>query len=199
MRCIGDQGIAGVSVRTIGKAAGVSLATVHHYFGSKAELHEQVLEFSFQRFGGLQSELVAGLAQPGSVESKIERTARIGFRFGLAHSETSRMLLRAQVFDRDDAALSEVAHARLREAQRGFLDVASVGIGALVGRPPASLRVPLQGLMFLLTRMAVTSTEELRILCGADDVPPEDVQDLLENYVVQVALATLIEPPKRTS
>jgi AcrR family transcriptional regulator len=42
-----DQGLDGTSTRAIAYAAGVNLAMIHYYFGSKEQLYERVLVYEF--------------------------------------------------------------------------------------------------------------------------------------------------------
>ena len=179
IRHFGECGFSGVSVRTIAGDAGVSFATVHHYYGSKAELYERCLGEGLAQVGRLQAE-IAGAFSLGDPEQTVRALAARAFRYAVADRETSRFLLRATLFEQ-----SSPSHERTGAGQQAYLDLASAALGAALGRPPEGLRLPLLGMMFLLSRMAVMSEAE-RERVGASD-------EELEAYVVNVAVSTILE------
>ena len=180
IRRFGERGLDGTSLRTIAGDAGVTFATVHHHFGCKADLFDRCLESGYEQLAGLRVELAGALAEvDGAAEDRIRALAGRAFRYAMTQRDVSRFLLRATLYELDGAN-----RARVEEAQRRYLDVGSEVLGAALGKEPRSLRVPLQGLMFLLTRMAVMRGVE-RENVGASD-------DELEAYVGEVAVATLM-------
>ncbi|MFT7623291.1 MAG: AcrR family transcriptional regulator [Myxococcota bacterium] len=187
IRRFGDQGFQGASQRTIAADVGITFATVHHYFGAKAQLYEACVAAAFADFEGLQSELFAEVAQrQGTAPKELVRfVVGRAFRFALRRPVSSRFLLRANVYETEAPA-----RARLEQARTQYLDGASRALSPLLDRPEAALRIPLQGLMYLLTRLAVARQDELDVL--ANGTP--DVQLQLESYVSDVAVATLLRP-----
>lgn len=184
IRRFGSEGLKGASLRKIGGDAGVSFATVHHYFGCKSKLYRRCLDASYEELGGLRATLGQTLAETeGGTEERIAALAKAGFRFAREHATRSRFLLRATLYE-------DEAGERTRASQQQFLDVTSEVLAPVLDRPASELRVPLQGLMFLLTRMAVMSDVELAIVAGADD--PERTHEALADYVATVAVATLL-------
>ena len=179
-----DHGLKGTSLRAIGGDAGVTFATVHHHFGDKSSLYERCLEASYEELGGVRAVLGQALgAMDGGVSDKLEALARSAFRFATEHASRSRFLLRATLYE-------DAASERTKRSQRDYLDVTSAVLAPVLGRPAQELRVPLQGLMFLLTRLAVMSDEERSIIAGATD--PTRTHEELADYVASVALATLL-------
>jgi len=184
IRRFGSEGRKGASLRKIGGDAGVSFATVHHYFGCKSKLYERCLDASYEELSGLRRMLAETLAQTGGgVEEKVVALAKAAFRFAREHATRSRFLLRATLYE-------EAAAERTQASQAQYLDVTSEVLAPVLGRPARELRVPLQGLMFLLTRLAVMSDDELAIVAGEDD--PERTHAALADYVATVAVATLL-------
>lgn len=180
----GQDGLKGASLRAIGGDAGVTFATVHHYFGGKAELYERCLDASYEDLAGLRAALGEALLGAGdSLDDKLGALAKRAYEFAREHARRSRFLLRATLYE---AAGRERAQA----SQRQYLDVTSEVLAPVVGRPAQELRVPLQGLMFLLTRLAVMSDDERAILTGAGD--PARTEAQLVEYMVAVARATLL-------
>jgi len=183
-----SQGLKGTSLRAIGGDVGVTFATVHHHFGCKSKLYERCLEASYEELGGLRAALVETLgATGGGVADKIEALAKRAFGFAREHSSRSRFLLRATLYE-------DVASERTKRSQSQYLDVTSQVLAGVLGRPAQELRVPLQGLMFLLTRFAVMSDAELSIVAGETD--PTQTHEQLSDYVAAVALATLLPQTK---
>jgi len=180
----GSEGLKGASLRKIGSDAGVSFATVHHYFGCKSKLYQRCLDASYEELGGLRGMLAQTLAQTeGGTEDRVRALAKAAFRFAREHATRSRFLLRATLYE-------DAAGERTAASQAQYLDITSEVLAPVLGRPAAQLRVPLQGLMFLLTRMAVMSDAELAIVAG--DTDPVRTQDALAEYVATVAVATLL-------
>ncbi len=191
IRRFASHGLKGTSLRAIGGDVGVTFATVHHHFGGKAQLYEQCLEASYEELGGLRAVLGQALAATdGDVAELIDALARRAFVFAREHSSRSRFLLRATLYE-------EIASERTKRSQKQYLDATSQVLAPVLGRSARSLRVPLQGLMFLLTRLAVMSEEELSIVAGDGD--PASTHDQLADYVASVALETLLHPTEDQS
>ena len=57
MKLFGQKGFEGTSVRDIAKAAGVNLAMINYYFGSKEKLFENVVEYKASGIKGVFAEL----------------------------------------------------------------------------------------------------------------------------------------------
>jgi len=184
IRRFASEGLKGTSLRAIGGDVGVTFATVHHHFGCKSKLYQRCLEASYEELGGLREALGETLATTaGGPREKIEALAKRAFYFAREHSSRSRFLLRATLYE-------ESASERTKDSQRRYLDVTSEVLAPVLGRPAQELRVPLQGIMFLLTRMAVMSEDELSILAGDGDATRTNEQ--LAEYVAAVALETLL-------
>lgn len=180
----GDQGLKATSLRKIAADAGVTFATVHHHFGTKDELHARCVEECFTNLEGLEGDLMKVVAEhAGDIEAVIRRAAMCAFGYALERNRYSRFLLRTTVFE------AEGPHrARLVEAQRNYLDTASRLLAPVLGRGERELRVPLQGLMFLLTRVALTTDAELETIGGGS----ARVREELKAYVGEVAVSTLV-------
>lgn len=154
-----DVGLDGASVRDVAAGAGVSLAMVHHYFGSKDDLYEACIDAVYVEIAAMGAALQAELASTGSPAQLIERAVVTGYRFARAHHVAVRLLVRTSVG-------SGKLPPRGRKALVSFLDFASRGLGALAGRRPADLRLPLQSVVFLVARYSVQSDEELGVVAG---------------------------------
>ncbi len=178
---VGNGGVKATSLRTIAADAGVTFATVHHYFGSKAELFDRCLASSYDRLRELTPALAEALTGASTPTERVRCIVRTAFDWARDNTRSTRFLLRVTLYD-------EIDHPRRRAAQAEYLDVASTMLAPMVERPASELRVPLQGLMFLLTRSAVLSERDLDVIAGDADV---DSLTALRDYVAEVAVHTL--------
>lgn len=127
--------------------------------------------------------MAAGAAKP-----LIERAVRSGFRFARAHQTAMRLLLRAVM------SSGELDPTRRQREQLPFLSKASELLGAALGRPAGELRLPLQSIVALTARYAVSSERELEGIVGSGGSTGEAV----ESHLVEVALALLsTERPRK--
>ncbi len=92
------RGLAGASVRTIGKRAGVTAAMINYYFGGKRGLYDAVVAEAQGRLG---ERVAAALA--GGRGTLAPRLAATYFDFLAEDTELQRLLLR-EVLDRGPSA-----------------------------------------------------------------------------------------------
>ncbi len=191
IRLFGQRGLKATTLKAIAAECGVTFATIHHYFGNKLSLFHAALEASYQELTGLQLALAEALIQtPGSLAEKVEHAVRRWLEFARAHPDATRFLLRATLYEPE-------AQERTSRSQAEYLDSVSAVLATIVGRPAQELRVPLQGLMFLLTRVAAMDATALNRVGGSvEDATPESAGQTaaaLTDYVVRVAVHTLTE------
>ncbi len=180
-----DHGLGGASIREIARGAGVSLAMVHHYFGSKNDLYEAAINSMYADLAELERELRFAIEEEAELGTFVEQAIRAGFRFARAHQPAVRLLMRSVV------EVGELDEKRRREVQAPFLDYASVELSKHLGCAPRDLRLPLQSTVFLVARYAVSSPTELSLLTGAS---PDDSPEAAEDHLVRAALALLTRP-----
>jgi len=169
------------SVRDIAKGAGVSLAMVHHYFGSKDDLYGACIDAMYEELAELRGHLTEALAA-SSVETILDDAVRSVFRFARERRTTMRLLMRRVV---SRGALDE---GRADAFLLPFLDQASALVAAKTGRDPASLRLPLQSLVFLNGRYAIAEDSELLLVTGVADAAAalQAVEDHLVDHAHQM-------------
>ena len=160
------------SVRQIAAEAGVSLAMIHHYFGSKGALYAACVDAMYEDLAELQVELMAALAPGGSPAEIIERAVRTGFRFARGHRIANRLLWRQVV----EAGTLDAD--RRDRYQAPFLEGLSAALAAASGRTAADWRLPVQSLTFLVSRYALSEDSELAFFSGRGD-PAAAVEDHL--------------------
>jgi AcrR family transcriptional regulator len=173
------------SIRDIARSANVSLAMVHHYYGSKEALYTACVDEMYAELGGLRAELAKKLAGESDVTVLIERAVRTGFRFARRHQTAVRLLLRSVVTE------GQLDPKRQREMQAPFLAEISGLLGHALGRSGPELRLPLQSVVALTARYAVSSERELAIVAGVEPGNGSEALANVEDHLVQTALALL--------
>lgn len=184
LRLVADRGIEGTSIRDVAAGAGVSLATVLHYYGSKDGLYEACIEAMYAELEDLRAALVA-TARPGvSPAALVEDTVRAAVGFVRAHRSAHRILLRTVI---DEGGMRADRRERFLKP---FLDDASALLAPVLGLDPVHVRLTAQSIVHLTVRYMLHSPEELRLLTGArTDAAAEAA---VEEHIVDVARAMLL-------
>lgn len=151
------RGFRGATTREIAQRAGVDVALLHHFFGSKAELFEAAV--AFPRIG---AEIAATLTAPDGEMDAAERVARLYLdRLFVDEIETFSAMLRTVVGNPNDVpALRETIHAMLQRVatQLGGRGQSTLGF-ELIGAQMIGLMVMRH--LVQLEPMASASTDEL--------------------------------------
>jgi AcrR family transcriptional regulator len=154
-------GLAGASIRDIAKEAGVSLAMVHHYFGSKQGLYEASIATLMGELGTLRDEILRDLASGGyQPRELVDRAVMIGYRYARSHRNGVRLLYRSLV------DTGEIDITVRRKSVLPFLDSVATAMSGLLGREPRELRLALQSIVFLIARWSLATTTEAEDLAG---------------------------------
>ncbi len=172
-----ERGRGGASIRSISSAAGVSLAMVHHYFGSKDGLYQACIESMYAELAPMRASLFAELQKGGHLAELLERAVRTGFRFAREHQVPARLLFR-QLTSR-----GELDPTYRENQQIPFLDATAAALSAVTGKPTKSLRLPIQSAVVLIARYGISSDTELEMFSGACPDPTAAVEDHLVTAV----------------
>jgi AcrR family transcriptional regulator len=183
MRMFGEEGTGNVSIRRIAAAAGVSLATVHHYFGSKEQLYAACIRSMYAELEDLRGDVSRAFEQSSSQESLVEQTVRAAFRFAWDHRGALRLLMRTII----DAGHMDPQHRAA--VHLPFLDEASKLLARAFGKKRSELRLTIQSMMHLVVRYALTDAGELAQIAGMND--ERKALDAIEDHLVGVALSLL--------
>lgn len=176
-----ENGLGSTSVRDVAGAAGVSLAMVGHYFGSKDDLYEACIGAMYAELGEMKDELARELASDGAIDALLGRAVVVSFRFARAHRTAVRLLVRAAV---STGELNPKGRKLLMEA----LELVSTAVGARIGRAPSELRLPIQSLVFLVARYAAQDEAELAAVVGVPAREKKRASEAVEAHLVGVAL-----------
>ncbi len=173
-------GLQGSRLKDVAQRAGVTEATIHHYFDGKEGLFDACLDRAFAELleTGLELWSVRERAPEGD---RVRAMTVAAFRAARDNPDRSRFLLRAFLFEESDSVRRKVS-----EAQRALVGVASAKVDA---RSRFGRRLPLIGLGMLITRLSLGSAEE-GALIGAE---MGDANAAMEAYLVAVAEHTLLE------
>jgi AcrR family transcriptional regulator len=193
-----NRGAGQTSIRAIAHEAQVSLAMIHHYFGSKDELYQACVESMYVELGGLRTSLLKLI--PEALDASLEREqrearfidaiVRAGWRFSRQHRSAMRLVMR-DVIDQ-----GEVPLARQQAFLLPFLEQAGNLFAEGTQRPVSLIRTSLQGLVFMLVRYCLSNDEELMLVTLAPN--PSEALIQIENHLVQIAQNTLIATPEKT-
>ena len=205
-RRFAEVGVAATPLRAVAADAGVSLATIHHYFGGKQALVEATADAVYGDLADALpplERLLEGLtkgvsdAEPGALAETVAALVRDTFRSARANRPALQMLMRGAV---SDGALD----ARWRDgALLPFLRRAADALGAATGRDPEAVRLDLLSLNALGTRFALCSVDELTILAGllqpgvlGGATAHEAAVDRFERHLADLAVRVVLGEPR---
>lgn len=119
-----EHGVAGVSMRQIAEASGVTKSLIHHHFGAKEALWTAVKNHAFSRYA--EEQLAELEARPVPDASLLETSVLRYFRFLQQRPEVVRLLAWIHLEADEgcsemDAELVRLGAARIREAQQAGL------------------------------------------------------------------------------
>src|ERR1700683_1268234 len=76
-----DHGRSGTSIRDVAGAARVSLAMIHHYFGSKDELYDACIDATYAELSAMKDELASELRERRPLADLFARAVMTSYRF----------------------------------------------------------------------------------------------------------------------
>jgi AcrR family transcriptional regulator len=175
------RGSGAVSIRDIAKEAGITLATVHHYFGTKEQLYDACIQAMYAELESLRESLEPAFRRESQPTALLEASVRASFRFAVAHRGAIRLLMRTII---DTGHLEPVRRANVHLP---FLERAGVVLGAVFDRDVNEMRMTVQSVMHLIVRYALTAPSELGLLAHEHD--ETKALRMIENHLVKVAAA----------
>lgn len=186
------RGVEAASLRDVARAAGVSLATIHYYFGDKDALYSACLDHAYTRASRElepMTELIGSVAQQMRLAATtnvdltdaIAAMVRTGFRLSRQHRALVQLIMRPVI---DHGELE----SRWRDASLlPFLEQMSVLLAQRLGRPVAAVRLDLQSLVSLTMRYSLSTPAELARVAGLPpDTDDETAVTAIEDYLVDL-------------
>ena len=178
----GADGPAAVSVRDVASHAGVSLATVHHYFGTKHGLYEASIEAMYEELLRRADELSTPMASGDNPQETVRLMVRSAFSFAREHRGAIRLILRT-VIDRGEMTEPLRERYQLPSLRRG-----AVLLSAFTGAPEMEMRLALQSMIHVILRYALSTDRELESLTGVEG--PDSIVRL-EDHLESAACSLL--------
>ena len=177
------NGEDGVSVRTIARESGLSVAMVNHYFGSKHGLYEACIDQMYIELDRLPT---SGPFAPGMATVQQWRPVlMMVLHVSRAHRHTVTLLLR-QVLDH--GAVDPERFARdVLPSLNAVVDVLEAH-SHLTG---PDLRFAAQGVVHALTRFSLASFNELRAILDMPDASDDAVFNATSEHFAQFAIRCL--------
>ncbi len=165
------HGAEATSLRKVATEAGVSLATVHYYFGTKSRLYDACIESLHgsialglapmqEMFAEITEQLDDAQLDISNLNEMVETLVRLGFGFARGHQDLLRLIMRPLI---EGGELD----ARWRERTLvPFLDATAEALGKATKSSPADLRFAVQTIVAVGMRYALSSPKELVQLNG---------------------------------
>jgi AcrR family transcriptional regulator len=186
-RLFAERGRGETSVRDIAGASGVSLATVHHYFGSKDELYAAAIDAMYEELEELRGELLTAFESgPASPVAFLEETVRTTYRFARDHLNAQKLVMRSVI---DTGEIPE-------ERREGFLlplmgETAAM-VSAITGLDKPRVALALHSINQLIVRYALIADVEAEWMSRVIfDEPEGEPRAILEDHLVYCARALL--------
>ena len=193
--CFSTHGAQATSLRQVAAAAGVTMPTIHYYFGSKEALYQASMDAALGQLAQEISPLAqlfrelpqrAQKAESVDVGEVVELLIREAFHFARQHPQALRLIMRALLDNGElDPSWREGAFVPFLEEGTQFL-------AASLKLDPFQLRLGLQSLTALTMRYALSSPRELARLAGVPDDPPAALR-VFEDHLVHVARRLLLD------
>jgi len=187
-----EKGAASTSMREIAKHAEVSMATVHHYYGGKAELYLACVEAMYGEMRTLREELRGAFETTSDLDQIIDIGVRRGCRFARRHRPAVQLMTRIVL---DTGGLEA---AKREEFLLPFLDQGAALLSPLFPRSARHLRLTLLSINYLITRFTLNSERETALVVGLAEESTDEAQLAVEDYLI-AATRDLLGMPHRKS
>lgn len=186
-----ERGAGDTSMRDIAKGAGVSLATVHHYYGSKADLFQRVVDEMYAELSLLRGELEALVQTASDPVDAFLSVIPATYAFVRRHRHEVQLLMRTVL------GTGRLEVKRRDELLLPVLEQGSQFLSALTGVDIVRARMTVLSLNHLVIRYALTSGEDLVLVTGVvgdDSLDEREARAVarVEAHLKDLALAMLL-------
>ena len=176
---------ADISLRAVGRHAGVSTGTLTYYFSNREALLEAVLDVYYEKLEALVVELVT--EAPGQKDASAFIESAIRRLYQLHWQERRAMRLRSATRTAQGELPENVQSRFLNK----FAGKGALGLSALTGVSEARGRFAIQTVTYLIMRYVLCSDSEIAQALG-----PNTTRKDLEDHIVEVGLG-LTQPLSR--
>ena len=173
-----EKGHGDTGMRDIASHAGVSRATVHHYFGNKAGLYRASIDAMYAELAELENELLQAFNSSAKPEDTLGDIVKRVFRFSRQHQPALRLVMRTVV---DKGELEEPIRDQvfLPFLQRGTRSLANI-----INLPEDKLRIRLMSLNYLVARYALASDRDLLTITKRNNIV--DATSFIEGHLLEL-------------
>jgi AcrR family transcriptional regulator len=175
------HGQGGTTMRQIAARAAVSMATVHHYFGGKAELYRACIDATVDEIHGFRQQVEPTLSTAENITHGIEVVVRKSYRFCREHRFALRLLTRTIVDE------GELDAAPRDNVLLPYLDRGAALLAPLLDQPLNKVRLALLSINYMMVRFALNSAPELALITKVSEPNGETPESTIENYLVDAA------------
>jgi len=186
------NGVEATSLREIAQSAGVTIAAIHYYFGSKDGLRDACMDMVRKDLSkelapllAVAEETVRGTRRarpsPPDLRRLTNRMVRASIRLLRQQRTGVQLLMRGLSSD------GELDRRWLRGVLAPFLGDMAQTLSGPLGVPVPKLRLRIQSVVALVFRHALSSEDELRLLAGVEDGDDEKIARLFEDHLVWAA------------
>ena len=179
------RGRGSTTMRQIARQARVSLAMLHHYFGSKADLYQACLDAMAEELQELRLGLEPAFASALGIHQAIDVAVRQAYAFARRHRSAVQLMMRTVV----DTGELDPTHRE--QVLLPFLDQGAALLAPRLGMSEDATRLALLSINYLVIRFALNSTEEAASITRRVGASPEQVDAAVADYLVAAALALL--------
>jgi len=205
-----QYGLEGTSLRRVAAGAGVTMPTIHHYFGNKQKLYEATMQAAWADLGREVAPVGAVLAEVAdalprnagsgdALSEVVDNAIRVGLRGARRQPAALRLVMRPVV---ETGSLDPTwSHRTLVP----FLERVGAWLAPRVSLPPTRIRLRLQALVALGMRYCLSTPTDLALLAG---LPCPETDETVQSVLLHVedelvamtsALLELDRPPPGAS
>lgn len=188
---LADRGRDGASMRDIAAAAGVSAATVHHYFGTKDNLIALASEGLWSGMRSVEAALEHAIHADDDLATLVTKCVRVASAYARENTESVRLVMRGVV---EAGALGGAGGSDLLTP---FVQHTATLLAAAADRPIARVRLEVASVVALIVRYALADLDQLRSLLAltVEQCDDERLLAAVDNHLVDLALRVLrIDP-----
>ncbi len=193
-------GLEGASLRQVAKAAEVSLATIHHYFGNKEALYQSCLASTratladelaplVSVLGEVDAQLASNDTLDSSFAETVDRWVCEGFAIARRQQRGMRLLMRGLLGD------GELDPTWRDQTLVPFLHRSSEVLAVIQNRPARDLLLEIHEIIILIMRYSLSSAHEIMAVTGTVSV--DEGISVIEGRLVAKARAIIEIPGAR--
>ncbi|MFO0724424.1 MAG: helix-turn-helix domain-containing protein [Myxococcota bacterium] len=182
-----ERGPDAVSIRELAAAAGLSVAMINHYFGSKEALYQATVDAMYAELAALRPGLMEATSRGEGLQAAVNAAIDVGYRFARAHRPALRFVMR------DVLATGEVPAERKEAFLFPLLEALESLLAPRTAARRRALRLSGQSVLYLINRYALASEAELQAIIGGPRASAETLTHQVIEHLQAIAALLLLE------